>query len=200
MSETDKKWGWLLIGLLAGMILGVLTFPDEAWGAEPVIEYAYGQTIREDEVYPSINEVEEAQRFLSENRIKVPEYIGILCERYGNEYRIAPELLEAMIFIESSFQKDVIDSSGTCKGLMQVKSSAHRNRMGRLGVSDIFEPAGNIATGTDYLSELLGIYEDTAMALMAYNGDPRAEQPGYVSEYARKVLKISQALERAKYK
>ena len=35
MSETDKRWGWLLIGLLAGMIIGVLTWPEEAWAAEP---------------------------------------------------------------------------------------------------------------------------------------------------------------------
>lgn len=34
MSKTDKQWGWLLIGLLAGMIIGVLTCPEEAWAAE----------------------------------------------------------------------------------------------------------------------------------------------------------------------
>lgn len=200
MNKTDKQWGWLLIGLLAGMIIGVLTWPEEAWGAEPVITYKDGQTVKDDEVYPSLDEVKEAQRFLSENGIKVPAYIEILCEEYGQRYGIAPELLESMIFVESSFQKDVVDGSGTCKGLMQVKPSAHRNRMGKLGVSDIFDPTGNIATGTDYLAELFETYEDPATALMAYNGDPHADQPGYVSNYAEKVLRISQALERAKYK
>ena len=34
MSKADKQWGWLLIGLLAGMIIGVLTWPEEAWAAE----------------------------------------------------------------------------------------------------------------------------------------------------------------------
>ncbi len=34
MSKADKQWGSLLIGLLAGMIIGVLTWPEEAWSAE----------------------------------------------------------------------------------------------------------------------------------------------------------------------
>ena len=200
MTKTNKQWGWLLIGLLMGMIIGVLTWPEEAFGAEPIITYMNGQTIREDDVYPSNNQVEEAKSFLEANRIKVPEAIEELCEKYGHMYNIAPELLESMIFAESSFQVSAVDTSGTCQGLMQVKPSAHRSRMGRLGVNNIFDPAGNIATGTDYLAELFEIYEDPAAALMAYNGDSHADQPGYVSEYAEKVLKISQALERAKYK
>lgn len=198
--SKNKQWGWLLIGLLMGMILGVLTWPEEAWAAEPVITYMNGQTIRDDEVYPSTNQVEEAKNFLAFNRIKVPEGIESLCEYYGHKYNIAPELLESMIFVESSFRAAVVDTSGTCQGLMQVKPSAHKSRMGRLGVNDIFDPAGNIATGTDYLAELFEKYEDPAAALMAYNGDSHADQPGYVSDYAEKVLKISAALERAKYK
>lgn len=34
----NKKNGWLLIGILAGMILGRLTIPDEVWGAEPELK------------------------------------------------------------------------------------------------------------------------------------------------------------------
>ena len=34
----NKKNGWILIGILAGMILGRLTIPDEVWGAEPELK------------------------------------------------------------------------------------------------------------------------------------------------------------------
>ena len=110
MSKADKQWGWVLIGVLMGMIIGVLTWPEEAWGAEPVITYKDGQTIREDEVYPTINEVEEAKSFLSFNQITVPKDIEQLCIKYGEKNNIAPELLESLIFVESSFQQNVVDN------------------------------------------------------------------------------------------
>lgn len=200
MSETDKRWGWLLIGLLAGMILGVLTFPDEAWGAEPIITYKDGQTVKDDEVYPSLDEVKEAQEFLSANRITVPADIEALCEEYGEKTNIAPELLESLIFVESSYQQHIVDNSGTCKGLCQIKPTAHSLRMQSLGVSDIFDKRSNIAVGADFLRELFEEYRDVTVVLAMYNGDSRATEPGYISEYAEKVMRISQAFERAKYK
>ena len=35
---TNRKYGWLLAGILAGMILGRLTIPNEVWGAEPELK------------------------------------------------------------------------------------------------------------------------------------------------------------------
>lgn len=194
------KYGWLLIGLLGGMILGRLTIPDEVWGAEPVITYMDGQTVKEDEVYPSLNQIEEAEDFLSFNQITVPEDIKGLCEKYGKKNNIAPELLEALIFVESSYQENIVDNSGTCKGLCQIKPAAHSKRMKLLGVTDIFDKEGNIAVGADYLRELFEKYEDVSVVLAMYNGDGRALEPGYISDYARKVMKISQALERANWR
>ncbi len=198
--SKNKQWGWLLIGLLMGMILGVLTWPEEAWAAEPLITYMNGQTIRDDEVYPSTNQIEEAKNFLAFNRIKVPEDIEQLCTKYGEKNNIAPELLEALIFVESSFRESAVDGSGTCKGLCQVKPSVHSTRMKLLGVTNIFDKEGNISVGSDYLRELFEEYEDVPVVLALYNGDGRALEEGYISDYAQKIMKISQALERAKYK
>ena len=58
------------------------------------------------------------------------------CVKYGEEYGICPELLMAMIEKESSGRPDV--ESGGCKGLMQISGRWHKDRMERLGVTDIY--------------------------------------------------------------
>lgn len=193
----NKRYGWLLIGLLAGMIIGALTLPREVWGAEYVYYEPYGATIRE-EVYPHGKQIEEAKQFLTDRMIVVPDDIKELCEKYGEVNNVCPELIEAVIFVESSFQHDV--ENGGCKGLMQIKSTAHSKRMKRLNVTDPYDQEENIKTGADYLRELFEKYEDPATVLEWYNGDKAAAESERVSKYAEKVLSISQALERANYK
>ncbi len=116
------------------------------------------------------------------------------CVEYGEEYGICAELLMAIIERESNGQPDA-ESKG-CKGLMQISAKWHNDRMKRLGVTDIFDERGNIIVGTDYLSELFGRYGDPAIALMVYNGDSRALEEGYISDYASWILERSTELER----
>lgn len=195
----NKKYGWLLAGMLAGMIIGRLTIPDEVWGAEPALKIPKGQTVIEDMTHPNNAEIDEAAAYLSENSVNVPPEIEALCIQYGKENGIAPELLEAIIWKESRFQPAAVNRS--CKGLMQVNTGCHKKRMDRLGVSDIYDPEGNIAVGSDYLRELFEANEDVATVLELYNGDgSAAEDPNRDSGYAKKVMAISNALERAHFK
>lgn len=195
----NKKYGWLLVGILAGMILGRLTIPDEVWGAEPVLKIDNGQTVIDDLNHPNTREIEEAEAYLKENRVEVPADIEEFCIKYGKENGIAPELLEAIIWKESRFQPEAVNRS--CKGLMQVNTGCHKKRMDRLGVSDIYDPEGNIAVGSDYLRELFEANEDTATVLELYNGDgSAAADTTRDSAYAKKVMAISNALERAHFK
>lgn len=197
----NKKNGWLLIGILAGMILGRLTIPDEVWGAEPVLKIENGQTVIDDLNHPNTREIEEAEAYLKENRVEVPADIEEFCIKYGKENGIAPELLEAIIWKESRFQPGVVNAAGTCHGLMQISKGSHRNRMDRLGVTDLYDPEGNIAVGTDYLRELFEANEDVATVLELYNGDGvAASDPERTSGYAQKIINIAQALERAHWK
>lgn len=197
----NKKYGWLLAGILAGMILGRLTIPDEVWGAEPVLKVENGQTLIEDINHPNTQEIQEAEAYLLENRVNVPADIEAWCKKYGKENGIAPELLEAIIWKESRFQPEVVNASGTCHGLMQISKGSHRNRMTRLGVTDLYNPEENIAVGSDYLRELFEANEDTATVLELYNGDgSAAADPTRDSAYARKVMAISTALERSHFK
>lgn len=114
--------------------------------------------------------------------------------KYGEEYGICPELLMAMIEKESSGRPDV--ESGGCKGLMQISDRWHKERMKRLGVTDIYDPDGNIHVGADYLSELFEKYCDVGIALMVYHGEKNADTKTELSDYADWILTRSAELER----
>lgn len=91
-------------------------------------------------------------------------------------------------------------NNGGCKGIMQVSERWHKDRMERLGVTDIYDTSGNILVATDYLYELFEIYGcDVGMVLMTYNGDSNAEDymngNAELSEYAEEILERSAELE-----
>lgn len=122
-------------------------------------------------------------------------YIEMVCEQYS----IAPELVEAMIETESSWNPDA--ENGTCKGLMQISEIWHEDRMKRLGVMDIFDPQENILVGVDYLSELFQRYEDTGIVLDIYNGNSNAwayYEAGETSYYTNKITTLAESLEKEK--
>ena len=119
------------------------------------------------------------------------------CIEIGNMYNICPEFIMAIIEAESSGNQYAVN--GGCKGLMQIYEKYHKDRMERLGVTDIFDIRGNILVGTDYLSELFVDYDDPGMVSMVYNGDSSANDywnsDGALSKYANKILKRSADLE-----
>lgn len=121
------------------------------------------------------------------------------CYIIGEEYGVCPELLMAIVEKESSGKK--FASNGDCKGLMQISTKWHKERMERLGVTDIHDEYSNILVGTDYLMELAEEYGDIGIVLMAYNGDKRVEKAMNgeceLSNYAKWILKRSEELERA---
>lgn len=129
-----------------------------------------------------------------------PEYQEY-CEIIGEEYNVCPELLMAIIERESSGKSDANNCG--CIGLMQIYEKYHKDRMNRLGVSDLKDPYGNILVGTDYLMELADKYEDVGLVLMKYNGDSKANtywEAGELSEYAAGILERSAELERVRNK
>lgn len=119
------------------------------------------------------------------------------CVEIGGQYNICPELIEAIIEAESWGVPTA--QNGSCKGLMQISEYWHRDRMERLGVTDLFDEYGNILVGTDLLHELFQTYGDVGIVLDIYNGNSQALQNrknGILSEYAKKILERSAELER----
>ena len=137
--------------------------------------------------------------FAAEEEVVIPEEVEFWCERYGEEYGICPETLEAMCWVESRCTPTAQSTDKACKGLMQIKPSCHQKRMDRLGVRNIFGVWENIKTGTDYLAELRGEDPDIAAALYEYNGNSTGAElyrkTREVTGYAKKVLEISAELE-----
>lgn len=181
MNRKKEEW---LTGILIGLIIGFLLF----------CKVVFAQPIN------SPYDAQRAERYLSENAVEIPEDVEFWAEYYGERYQICPEVIEAVCWVESRCTPDAQDGSKACKGLMQIKPSCHQSRMQRLNVQNIFSIQGNIKVGTDYLAELGGS-DEVAVALTIYNGQSDQSvddaRNGKLSSYVRKVLEVSEALERA---
>lgn len=121
------------------------------------------------------------------------------CIEYGEEYNICPELLMVMIERESRGVADA-ENEG-CVGLMQISTKWHKNRMDRLGATDIYDEEQNIHVAADYLSELFEKYGEVYLVLMCYNmGEAGAQKlfdKGiYESSYAVEICERAAELER----
>ena len=120
------------------------------------------------------------------------------CIKYGEEYNICPELLMAMCEKESSGRADAVN--GPCKGLLQVNENVHKERMERLGVTDLFDIDSNVNVAADYLLELFEKNQDIYLVLMEYNmGGAAAErlyEQGIYSKYSISITERSEELER----
>lgn len=95
---------------------------------------------------------------------KINEYIKEICLSYNME----PEFVEVLVYQESRY--DVNAKNHNCVGLMQINTYYHADRAKRLGVTDFYDPYGNILLGVDYLSELFYQYKDPRMVLRVYKG------------------------------
>lgn len=128
----------------------------------------------------------------------LPEEYIQYTEEIGEMYGICPEFLQAVIEHESGGNPRAY--SGICYGLMQIYPKYHKDRMSRLGVTDLNDPYSNILVGTDYLAELFKEYGDPYLVLMVYNmGDSKAlslYEKGKYSEYAVSICERSAELEK----
>lgn len=138
-----------------------------------------------------LDAIYEAEQILEAYQVVVPEDIRIYCENAQKETNVCAELLEAVIWKESTFRPKA-ENDG-CYGLMQISTRWHEERMRNLGVTDIYDAQDNIRVGADYLAELFERYDgDIYKVLMEYNGDTSEG----VSRYAIEICEVSEALER----
>lgn len=186
----DRKTEEILTGLIIGLMLAILF-------SIKVLAAPIGETVN-DEVNSS--QIDEAEDYLTSNQIVIPIEIEEACEYYGKKYNICPEILESMCWVESNCIPSIQSPDKECKGLMQIKPSSHSDRMNRLNAKNVFGIWDNIEIGTDYLYELLNGGDEIAVALAQYNGQSESKiertRKGEYTGYVKKVLDISQALER----
>lgn len=96
----------------------------------------------------------------------VQDIRGIV-DHYAKYYGVDPNLVLAVIRVESNFNPNAVSHAGA-RGLMQLMPGTALD----MGVTDIFHPAQNIAGGTQYLSKVMKMFGSTDLALAAYNAGP----------------------------
>ncbi len=95
-----------------------------------------------------------------------------LIEKHAATYAVSPDLVRAVIQVESGFNPRAVSPKGAL-GLMQLMPSTAIE----MGVRDPFDPDENIRAGVAYLRQLLNRYPgDEQLALAAYNAGPEAVQ------------------------
>jgi soluble lytic murein transglycosylase len=135
-------------------------------------------------------------------RLRYPLSYEQIIRGHAQNYDLDPALLAAVIYRESKFDAGAKSSSGAI-GLMQLlpetaKGIALHTGGSRFMVSDLYNPEINVRYGAFYLRRLLTKYDDTRLALAAYNAgqanvdDWRANGEGIVfpetREYVDSVL------------
>lgn len=107
----------------------------------------------------------------------------------AHSYGLDPALAIAVIWRESCYQSDAIGDNGQAIGLMQIQPRWHRDRMDRLGVTDLTDPRDNILVGCDILSEVIGQYGVTSG--LTYYRWGRVDADG---AYAAEVLQYAEKM------
>jgi soluble lytic murein transglycosylase-like protein len=126
----------------------------------------------------------------------IPANINQLVEQTANRYQVDPELVHAIIRVESGYDPKAVSSKGAM-GLMQLVPATAQ----RFGVVNPFDPKQNLEGGVTYLKYLLDLFQgDLNLSLAAYNaGEHSVQRSGGIpafpetQDYVRKVTSIYQS-------
>lgn len=120
-------------------------------------------------------------------------HLDAIIEEAADQHQIDPDLVRAIIQVESNFNPYAISPRGA-RGLMQLVPATAR----RFGVRNAFDPRSNLDGGIRYLKYLMGMFEgDLQLSLAAYNAgeDAVARSRGVppfreTRNYLRKITQI----------
>ena len=125
-----------------------------------------------------------------------PANINHLVEQTASRFQMDPELINAIVRVESGYDPKAVSSKGAM-GLMQLIPATAQ----RFGVVNPFDPKQNLEGGVNYLKYLMGLFGgDLNLSLAAYNaGEHTVQRSGGIpaipetQDYVRKVTSIYQA-------
>ncbi len=125
--------------------------------------------------------------------LRAPEEIRAMVKKMAPRYELDPNLVLAVIAVESAFQPNAV-SSKNARGLMQLIPAT----AARFGVRNTFDPAENLHGGMAYLRWLLTHFKgDVTLAIAGYNAGENAVKryggvPPYTEtrRYVRKIRRL----------
>lgn len=98
-----------------------------------------------------------------------PPQVVEAVQEVARRQKLDPELLLAVIEIESGYQSRAVSPKGA-QGLMQLMPETQQ----RYGLEDPFDDKANIEAGASYLRQLMKRFNNLSLALAAYNAGPEA--------------------------
>jgi soluble lytic murein transglycosylase-like protein len=112
--------------------------------------------------------------------------------RNAERHRLDPELILALIAVESTFKERAVSRVGA-RGLMQVMPRPHADKVREIGGShQLFDPAKNIHIGSRILVKYLNAHSgNLRRALLSYNGSL-----GTRSSFPDRVMRVYRDLQR----
>ena len=123
---------------------------------------------------------------------RAAQYDGII-ERAASSASLEPNLLRAVIVVESGFNSHALSQRGAV-GLMQLLPAT----ASRFGVSNLYDPNENIRAGASYLKFLMDRFgHDLRLVLAAYNAGEDAVQRngGRVPPFAETLAYVPRVLQ-----
>jgi soluble lytic murein transglycosylase-like protein len=163
--------------------------PDDAAGREQPVALAVASTPRPTPrtlppLSPEINPIVYS---------RLTDYEDLI-ERYSRMNGVEPNLVRALIYVESAGDPEARSHKGA-KGLMQLMPATAEE----MGVSNPYDPAQNIFGGSRYIGELISRYNHVDLALWAYNAGPEAvarrRLPAETKRFIPEVLRVKSALD-----
>lgn len=140
---------------------------------------------------PADPRYKEVTGFDAISRVAVKGRYGQFISTAAERYRLDPELIRAVIKVESSFNPFAISEKGAM-GLMQLMPETAKE----MQVTEPFEARDNIMGGSRYLRKMLDLFDnDLQLGLAAYNAGPnrvmenrRIPRIPETEQYVEKVL------------
>ena len=122
---------------------------------------------------------------------RAAQYDGII-ERAAARVAVEPNLLRAVIVVESGFNARAVSRRGAV-GLMQVMPATGS----RFGVANLYDPAENVHAGASYLRFLMDKFgRNTQLVLAAYNAgeDAVIRNGGRIPPFAETMAYVPRVL------
>ncbi|MFC1837161.1 transglycosylase SLT domain-containing protein [Thermodesulfobacteriota bacterium] len=124
-------------------------------------------------------------------RVAIKGRFGHFIKQAADQYSLDPELIRAIIKVESGFNPSAVSEKGAM-GLMQLMPETAEE----MQVYEPFEAGENIMGGSRYLRKMLNLFDgDLKLSLAAYNAGPnrvlkkrRIPKIPETEQYVKKVL------------